>query len=427
MKRKNDFLVSKKWDVIVVGGGPSGMMAAGCLAKNGASVLLLEKNRQLGRKLLLTGGGRCNIFKAEEDEKKLLSKYGEAEKFLYSPFSQHGMKDSWNFFERLGLPIVVEARKRAFPKTQKAVDVLNTLKKFMIENGVKIRTGVSVNGFKTEGKKITEIETSVGLLKAKNFVLSTGGKSYPETGSTGEGLVWLKNLGHTVYPPKPDLVPLTVKEDWVKKLSGTSLSFMKITFGIDKSKLKGKFSRTGKLLFTHFGISGPLILDSSNRVKKLLKEGPVLAEIDLYPDTDLGSVRKRILNVFEKNKNKDFKNVLPLFVPEGLSEALLSLIPEKITKKKVHSIIKEEREQLADTLKAVPLTITGSMGFDWAIISDGGVDLKEVDTKTMSSRIHSNLYLTGDVLNIVRPSGGYSLQLCWTTGWVAGSHVLRNK
>lgn len=426
MKSEKDFLTNKVWDVIVIGGGPSGMMTAGCSAKNGASVLLLEKNQELGRKLMLTGGGRCNIFKAEDDENKLLSKYGEAQKFLYSPFSQHGMKDSWSFFESLGLPIVVEARKRAFPKSQKASDVLKVLKKFMIENGVKIRTSVVVDGFKTESNKITGVETSIGLLKAKSFVLATGGRSYPETGSTGEGFIWLKNLGHTVYPPKPNLVPLTVKEDWVKKLSGTSLSFMKITFATDREKSKGKFSKTGKLLFTHFGISGPLILDSSHNVKKLLQEGPVRAEIDLYPDTDLGAVRKRILNVFEKNKNKDLKNVLHLVVPEGLSEAIFTLIPEKVAKKKVHSIIKEEREQLADTLKALPLTVTGSMGFDWAIISDGGVELKEVDTKKMSSRIISNLFLTGDVLNIVRPSGGYSLQLCWTTGWVAGNHVFKN-
>ena len=427
MKSNSDFLVSKVWDVIVIGGGPSGMMAAGCSAKNGASVLLLEKNRQLGRKLLLTGGGRCNIFKAEEDEKKLLSKYKSSEKFLYSPFSQHGMQDSWDFFESLGLPIVVEARKRAFPKSQKATDVLRVLKKFMLDSGVKIRTAVTVNGFKTENEKITGVETTVGLLKAKNYVLSTGGKSYPETGSTGEGFVWLKNLGHTVYNPKPDLVPLTVKEDWVKKLSGTSLSFMKITFATDRDKVKEKFSRTGKILFTHFGISGPLVLDSSRKVKQLLQKGPVLTEIDLYPDTDLGTVRKRVINIFEKNKNKDLKNVLPLIVPEGLSEAILSLIPKKVALKKVHSIVKEEREELADLLKAVPLTVTGSMGFDWAIISDGGVDLKEVDTKTMSSKIHSNLYLTGDVLNIVRPSGGYSLQLCWTTGYVAGNHAFKNK
>lgn len=425
MKNKDDFLENKKWDVVVVGGGPSGMMTAGQSAKNGASVLLLEKNRQLGRKLLLTGGGRCNIFKAEEDQKKLLSNYTGSEKFLYSPFSQHGMKDSWDFFESLGLSIVVEARKRAFPKSQKATDVLRVLKQFMIENGVKIRTGVTVEGFKTENKKIVGVETNVGLIKAKNFVLSTGGKSYPETGSTGEGLIWLKNLGHTVHSPNPDLVPLTVKETWVKSLSGVSLSFMKITFARDRDKVNGKFSKTGKLLFTHFGISGPLILDSSHRVKKLLQKGPVLASIDLYPDTDLGSLRKRILNIFEKNKNKDLKNVLPLFVPDGLSDALLMLIPKKVAQKKVHSIIREEREQLSDMLKAVPLTITGSMGFDWAIISDGGVDLKEVDTKSMSSKLYSNLYLTGDVLNIVRPSGGYSLQLCWTTGFVAGNHVFK--
>ncbi|MFP4616741.1 MAG: NAD(P)/FAD-dependent oxidoreductase [Candidatus Paceibacterota bacterium] len=416
----------RHWDVIVVGGGPSGMMAAGRAGERGARVLLLEKNREPGQKLLLTGGGRCNIFQAEEDKEKLLSQYGEAKPFLHSPFSQHGMEDSWKFFEGLGLPIVVEARKRAFPDSQKASDVLKALKKYMSKNNVTVLTNSPVKGIKTNDGRVVKIETANEVFTADSYIIATGGTSHPETGSTGEGLKWLKSLGHTVHSPSPDLVPLVVKEEWVKRSSGATLSFMKITFGTDRAKKEGKFSETGKILFTHFGLSGPLILNASRSVKKLLSQGPVPAEIDMYPDTDTGSLRKRLINIFEKNKNKALKNVLSELMPESLCEAVLSHYPLELREKKIHSVSKEERNELADIMKAMPLTVTGIMGSDWAITSDGGVDLKEVDTRSMRSKLLPDLYLTGDVLHINRPSGGYSLQLCWTTGWVAGSSVLIN-
>ncbi|MGM0629391.1 MAG: NAD(P)/FAD-dependent oxidoreductase [Patescibacteria group bacterium] len=413
----------ENYDVIVVGGGPSGMMAAGRAASRGRKVLLLEKNKSLGNKLSLTGGGRCNILNAEEDKNKLLDRYGEAKKFLYSPFSQFTMEDAWDFFQNQGLPLVVEARKRAFPKSQKASDVIRTMEGFTKKNGVKVKRGVKVKGFEVEKEKIVSVRTDRGVFNASSFILSTGGTSYPDTGSTGEGLRWLKSLGHNVNSSKPDLVPLVVKERWVKELSGITLSFMKITFGTDKTKKEGKFSRTGKILFTHFGLSGPLILNSSRKVKELLSKGPVKVEIDMYPDTDSGSLRKRLFNLFERNKNKSVKNVLSMELSEGLSEAVISLALSDLSDKKVHSITKMEREKLADTMKAMPLVVTDTMGLNWAIASDDGVDLREIDTKTMQSKIHPELYLTGDVLNIEKASGGFSLQWCWTSGWVAGSHA----
>lgn len=416
------------YDVIVIGGGASGMMAAGRAAERGRRVLLLEKNKQLGKKLSVTGGGRCNILNAETDTRKLLANYGEAAKFLHSPFSQHAMQDSWDFFIDRDLPLVVEARKRAFPKSMQAPDVTKVMRQYLVENRVEIKVGETVTGLETDGALITAVTTRGGQrYTATTFILATGGASHQETGSTGEGVEWLQELGYTVHEPNPNLVPLVTEDAWVHKLSGTTLSFMKITFGVDRPKASGskpgRFSCTGKVLFTHFGLSGPLILNAAHRVKQLLAKGPVMATIDMFPDTEVGTVRNRVLEAFLANKNKDVRNVVKDLAPAGMAEAVLQQLPPAIQTAKVHDVTKVEREALADYLKAMPLTITDTMGLDWAVISDGGVDLTDVDTRTMQARQHQNLYFTGDVLHINRPSGGFSLQLCWTTGWVAGSHV----
>lgn len=412
------------YDVVVIGGGAAGMMAAGRAAERGRRVLLLEKNKELGKKLSITGGGRCNILNAEEDTRTLLSHYGDAAKFLHSPFSQHGMRDSWDFFERHNLPLVVEARKRAFPKSMSAPDVTATLRRYLTDHQVEIKTGHPVVNIETEDGRIVAVTTRAGVrYTADSFILAAGGASHQETGSTGECFTYLEEFGYTIHKPNPNIVPLVAEEGWVKRLSGTTLSFMKITFGVDRTKKNGRFSRTGKILFTHFGVSGPLILNAAHQVKQLLADGPVRASIDLYPDTDLGTIRNRVLEAFLANKNKYLHNVVRDLVPAGMVEAVLENLDPELAQVKVHSVTKEERERLASLLKNLPLTITDTMGLDWAVISDGGVDLKDLDTKTMCSRLHTNLYLIGDMLHINRPSGGYSLQLCWTTGWVAGSHV----
>lgn len=399
------------------------MMAAGRAAENGKRVLLVEKNKVLGKKLSITGGGRCNILNAEEDTHKLLANYGDAAKYLHSPFSQHGMQDSWKFFESRDLPIVVEARKRAFPVTQDAKDVTKVMERYVKGNNVELKLGTKVQGFIVEDGTITGVETNRGAFYGDAFILATGGSSHKDTGSTGEGVQYLKDLGYTVHEPNPNIVPLTVEEEWVKKLSGNSLSFMKITFTDQNGSRKVGFSRTGKILFTHFGVSGPLILNAAKEVKDMMRHTRVMAYIDMYPDTEVGTVRNRILEIFNINKNKELRSVLKLCAPPGMAEAVESLLPEGLAKVRVHSVSKEDRYALVDLLKAMPMTITGTMGFDWAVVSDGGVDLSEVDTKTMRSKLHDNLYFTGDVLHINRPSGGYSLQLCWTTGWVAGQHA----
>ena len=410
------------YDVVVIGGGPAGMMAAGRAAERGRKVLLVEKNKDLGKKLSITGGGRCNILNAEDDVRELVSHYGDASKFLFSPFSQFGMQDAWDFFDKRGVPIVVEARKRAFPESQEAGDVMRAMKRYVTEHNVELWTGEKALGFNTKDGKIVSLNTTRKTVTAESYVLATGGSSHPETGSTGEGIEWLRDLGHTVHESSPNIVPLKVLEDWVKDLSGTTLSFMKITFGTNLTKQQGRFSKTGKVLFTHFGLSGPLILNSAHQVKELLRGGVVPAEIDMYPDTEVGTLRNRVLEVFNNNKNKELKNVIKEFVPHGMAEAVAAQLGEELQHTKVHSVNKEVRNQIADRLKAMPLTVTGTMGLDWAVISDGGVDLSEIDMKTMRSKVHDNLFFIGDVLHINRPSGGFSLQLCWTTGFVAGQY-----
>ncbi|MCX6755678.1 MAG: NAD(P)/FAD-dependent oxidoreductase [Candidatus Nomurabacteria bacterium] len=410
-------LNTEHFDVVVIGGGASGMMAAGVAGQKGKKVLILEKNKNLGEKLKITGGGRCNVTNAEFNIREFLKIYGDGGKFLNSAFAKFSAKDTFEFFESKGLPLVVQARKRAFPKTEKALDVFNVLNKFIISNGVKIKTNCGVKKILHEKGHITGLETKDGTYTANSYILATGGLSHPETGSTGDGFKWLADLGHTVKKPTPTIVPLAVEEEWIKMLSGISLSFMKITFYLGGVK---KFKKIGKILFTHFGLSGPLILNSSSEVSELLHEGIVTALIDAYPDTDHGALEKKIIKTFDENKNKSLKNIFKEIVPEGMSPGVMTLLPQINFETKVHSITKEERKIIVDLLKALPVTITELMGYDRAVVADGGVDLKEIDTKTMQSLKLDNLFVTGDLLHINRPSGGYSLQLCWTTGFVAG-------
>lgn len=408
-----------KYDTIVIGGGAAGMMAAGVAAERGKRVLLLERNARLGEKLRISGGGRCNITNAEPDERKLLAKYGSGEKFLHSAFSQYGMRDTFSFFESRGLPLKVEANNRAFPQTEKAADVVRVLEHYLKEGGVDARTSARVENIEAKSGRIEKIVAKGKTYTADSYILATGGLSHPETGSTGDGFSWLRSLGHAIENPTPTIVPLKVKESWVKKLSGISAE-AKLTFFVNGKK---KFSKSGPLLFTHFGISGPTILNAAGQVADGLQEGEVRVRIDLYPQLDLGILDKRIAEAFDQGKNRLLRNAFKDVAPPGASEALLSLLPSIDPEKKVHSLLKEERRALAELLKGLELTITGLLGFERAVVADGGLRPDEVDMRTMRSKKFNNLFVTGDLLHITRPSGGYSLQLCWTTGYVAGMNV----
>lgn len=417
MKEKKEI---NNFDVIVIGGGAAGMMAAGKASELGKKVLLLEKNKSLGEKLKITGGGRCNITNAEYDIRALMKVYGEAEDFLFSPFSQFGVKDTFEFFEKRGLPLVVQAGKRAFPKTEKAMDVYNLLENFLRKGGVNIKTNSEVKEILKENNKISGVKVGNIIYTAKSYILATGGVSHAETGSTGDGFDWLRNLGHAVKTPTPTIVPIKVKETWIKSMPGITLSNIKITFYLDNKK---EFSKKGNILCTHFGLSGPLILNSAGDINDLLYSGVVTAKVDFFPELDDSQLRDMIIKLFDENKNKIIKNTLTQVLPNGSTDSILSLLKDIDPTLKVHSVTKEQRKNLALLLKGAPITITGLMGFDKAVVADGGVILEEVDMKTIRSKIIENLFIIGDLLHINRPSGGYSLQVCWTTGHIAGSNA----
>jgi predicted Rossmann fold flavoprotein len=410
---------AENFDVIVAGGGAAGMMAAGVAAANGKRVLLLEKNAKLGEKLAISGGGRCNILNAQPDAKKLLASYDKAEQFLYSPFSKFGMQETYDFFEALGLPLKVEARNRTFPESERAVDVVTIMRKYLADRKVQIKLRSPVEKIKCKGNHIESVEAGGKLYTADSYIFATGGLSHSETGSTGDGFKWLKDLGHTVERPTPTIVPLKAKEPWVKDVAGVTVE-AKITFAVDGVSA---FSKAGAILFTHTGLSGPTILNCSGKVAGLFESGEVTASIDLFPSTDLGTLDRNLTELFEQHKNKVLKNVLKEFVPAGMNDVLLEMLPDIASDAKVHSVTKEQRRALVELFKNLPLTITGLMGFEKAVVADGGIPLTEIDTRTMRSLKIDNLFVIGDLLHITRPSGGYSLQLCWTTGYVSGVSV----
>ncbi|MEI8249466.1 MAG: aminoacetone oxidase family FAD-binding enzyme [Candidatus Taylorbacteria bacterium] len=419
------------YDVAVIGGGPAGMMAAGRAAERGLRVILVEKNESLGKKLLITGGGRCNVTNNQPDVRAFLSKFKDAEQFLFSTFSQHDVTHSLSFFNTRGMETKVEAENRVFPTSNKAQSVWDVLIAYIKEGNVTVRSNAPVCGLVQEspgiisGVKIKKTGSKeIEIIRAKNVILATGGRSHPETGSTGEGFEWLQKAGHTVSEPHAALVPIEVSDEWVKKLSGVSLPKAKVTLfldGIKQTPLK-KRTNLGKILFTHFGLSGPLILNLSSEIGELLTYGEVILSLDIMPTHDYATLNEALQNLFKKESNKKFKNAIDALIPA----AFIPVILEKSDidgETPCHSITREERLALVTLLKDIHIHPTKLLGTDKAIITSGGVALTEIDFKTMRSRLISNLYIVGDVLNIDRPSGGYSLQLCWSTGWVAGNSI----
>ena len=411
---------NKIWDVVVIGGGASGMMAAGRAAELGKKVLLLEKNTSLGKKLLITGGGRCNITNNKTNTREMLSKYKGNDQFLFSAFSQFDVASTLTFFKSHGVFTKEENEGRLFPVSNSAVSVYDALYEYMRKGNVQIRKSSIVGSLKIakEGVGIIIHTKSGNDICAKSCVIATGGTSRPETGSTGEGFAWLKKLGHTIIENNVALVPVALTDAWVKKLSGVALDDIKLTTYQNSQKQE---SHKGKLLFTHFGISGPTVLNMSKDVGELLKYGEVEIILDLFPSIDNGTLKNRLQSVLVEESNKKLKNVLARLIPASLVSTILKL-SEIDGQTFNHSVSSEDRIKLVKQMKELRVHVKGLLGKDKAVVSSGGVALTEVDFKTMQSRIVPGLYLVGDVLNIDRPSGGYSLQLCWTTGYVAGSN-----
>lgn len=403
--------------VVVIGGGPAGIMAAGRAAEKGAEVILLEKNEKLGRKLLLTGKGRCNITRAEFNPRVLAEKYGRGGEFLLSPFSVFGVKETIDFFEQKGLKTKIERGQRVFPQSDKATDVLMVLTAWLSKNGVSIMTGTEVVSLRKENNTLKRILIKGGgEITADSFIICTGGKSYPEVGSTGDGFRWAKELGHSVTKLNPALVPVRLKEKWVKDLSGLALKNISLSVFCDGKKID---SRLGEALFTHFGLSGPVVLDLSRPLGEILENHKIKFILDLKPGLDFSKLDNRIQRDFEKYQNKMFRNSLVGLLPAKLIPVIVELSGIK-DKKCVREITREERHRLVKILKSVEMNVTGLLGFEKAIITRGGISLTEIDSKRMKSKIIENLFFAGEVIDLDGPTGGYNLQLSWSTGYVAG-------
>ncbi|MBI2041735.1 MAG: NAD(P)/FAD-dependent oxidoreductase [Candidatus Nealsonbacteria bacterium] len=411
-------------DVVVIGGGPAGMMAAGRAGELGAKVALLEKNSSLGRKLLITGKGRSNITRAEFNPKELLKKYGREGDFLLHALSTFGPKETVDFFEKRGLKMKVERGKRIFPETDSSKDVLDILMCYLKDNNVEIKTNSEVKEIISSHGKISKIILSSGKeISAKNYIIATGGKVFPGTGSTGAGYDWAEKLGHTVAKLRPALVPVKIKEDWPQKLQGLSLKNVELTVFQNGKK---KDSRFGELLFTHFGLSGPIVLDLSFIVGELLERGEVKLVLDLKPAMDQQSLDKRIQSDFIKYNNKFFKNSLDDLLPQKFIPIIIELSGIDPFKK-VNVITKKERRGLAKIFKNLKMTVSSLLGFESAIVTSGGVLLREIDSKTMRSKLIENLFFAGEIINLHGPTGGYNLQICWSSGYLAGQSASKRK
>jgi len=414
----------EKFDVAVIGGGPAGMLAAGRVAELGANVVLIEKNQSLGRKLLITGKGRCNITQAEFDDKEFVKTLGKNGKFLFSSLALFGPQEVVEFFESRGLKTKTERGGRIFPVSDRAQDVLDVLLEYLRKNRVEIKTGAKVLGFDHQNGHINCVKMATTRdIYADHFIIATGGKSYPATGSVGEGYDWAKNLGHTVAETLPALTPIKTEEEWPKELSGLSLKNIAINI---YQKGKKQDSRFGEMLFTHFGISGPIVLDASKKIGELLKNGKVEIQIDLKPALEFSQLDERIKRDFKENIKKDFINYLPELLPQKLIRKIIELSGID-PRKKINFVTKDERKNLAKILKGLKITVAETMGYSQAIVTSGGVNLKEIDSKTMKSKIIDNLSFAGEVIDLDGPTGGYNLQICWSTGFSAGNFIKSNK
>ena len=313
----------KIWDVVVIGGGPAGMMAAGRASERGAKVLLLEKNAELGQKLLITGGGRCNVTNAEFDNRKLLDKFKGNGKYLFSTFSKWSVKDTLEFFNSRNMETKVEAFQRVFPISNSSQSVWDVLVENLKKTGVTVISNSPVTGFEIENEKIVSVKSKNKIVFAKNFILATGGKSRPETGSTGDGFKWLKEIGHNVAEPEASLVPIAIKDDWVKRLQGVTLQNVKVS--LFQNNAKQQSSKPGRVLFTHFGLSGPTILNMSRDVSELLKYGDVTISLDVLPEFDYGQLNTKLQEIFKEHSNKKIKNSLSNLIPSALVPIIIEL------------------------------------------------------------------------------------------------------
>ncbi len=410
-------------NVIVVGGGAAGMMTAITASSQGHNVTLFEKNEKLGKKLFITGKGRCNFTNAGDAE-DIFNSVVTNKKFLYSAFNGFSNYDTMGFFGELGLDFKVERGNRVFPSSDHSSDVIGALSRRMKQLGVKVELNTQVDEIiakdgEFSAVKITDAYNKKRIVSADKLIIATGGNSYQSTGSTGDGYRFAKSLGHEVTPILPALVPFIVKEEWERDLQGLSLKNVNVTIYDDK---KIVYSDFGEMLFTHFGVSGPTVLSASSYSAKIIKNRPLKLVIDLKPALDEQQLDERILRDFEEFKNKSFKNSLDKLLPKKLIPVIVEL--SKIEPdKKIHDITKQERMGLVNLIKNFTLTLTGLRGFNEAIITQGGVSVKQINPTTMESKLVKNVYFAGEVIDVDAVTGGFNLQIAWSTAYAAGTHL----
>lgn len=405
--------------ILIIGGGAAGMMASVFAARKGHEVHIFEKNEKTGKKLYITGKGRCNLTNAC-DMDTLFASVCTNEKFLYSAFYGFTNEDAMNFFEEAGVTLKVERGGRVFPVSDRAADVLDALRRCMKKSGVRVHLHTEAADILIEDNQVTGIRLADGKeIMGDAVFTATGGLSYAGTGSTGDGFRFAERLGHKVNPCQPSLVPFNIKEAFVKELQGLSLKNVEICIRNGKKELYREF---GEMLFTHFGVSGPLILTASSYVGKLAAKQELSLVLDLKPALTPEQLDQRILRDFAENKNKAFKNAVSGLFPAKLTPVMISLggiDPDK----KVHEISKEERQRFLHLIKNLEMTITGLRGFEEAIITRGGVSVKEINPSTMESKLVSGLYFIGEVLDLDAVTGGFNLQIAWSTAYAAGNAV----
>lgn len=406
--------------VIVIGGGAAGLLAAGTAAQRGNDVLVLERNDRPARKVMITGKGRCNVTNHCTMINELVANVPTNGRFLHSAFSRFMPTDMMDLLEAQQVPLKIERGNRVFPVSDKAVDVVDALVRYVVSNGAKIRTA-RVTGLLLSDNKVVGVKTEDGeQIHADRVVIATGGVSYPATGSTGDGYLLAQQAGHTIIDPKPSLVPLVCHEGFCSQLQGLSLRNVSISV-MDTERYKEVYSDFGEMLFTHFGVSGPIILSASTHMKDL-KKGKYEIHIDLKPALSYKQLDARVQRDFREAPNKNFINALDGLLPKKLVPVIVRLVGVKPSLK-VNQVTREARARLVNQLKDLTVTVTAMRPVDEAIVTSGGVNVKEIDPKTMQSKLCEGLFFAGEVIDVDAYTGGFNLQIAFSTGHLAGTSV----
>ncbi|HEX8974610.1 MAG TPA: NAD(P)/FAD-dependent oxidoreductase [Patescibacteria group bacterium] len=416
-------IISEQFDVLVIGGGAAGLMAAGRAAEKGARVALVEKNDRYGIKVLMTGNGRCNVTQDADNMVEFSKAYknglpeGRGQgRFLLSAFNAFAPSDMRAFLAKRGVATKVEKNGKVYPASDQSKDIVKTLYQYCRENMVTFFNTEDVLDVVRNGNAIDRIITKKKEISAEKYILATGGKSYPHTGSNGEGFKWAHKLGHTIIEPQPCLVPIKVSEAWIEKAQGISAHNVTLNVFQNNKKIA---SENGDIMLAHYGLSGPAALNISREIRKILSNGGVKLEIDLKPELSFEKLDEIIRKDFESNSNKNLGNCLKDFASPKMLELIIELsgIDEQLHASRIS---KEDRRKIAHLFKNMTLTVQELFGFEKAMVTSGGISTKEIDSRTMKSKLIENLFFAGEVIDADGPTGGYNLQMCWSTGFLAG-------